>query len=323
MKKFFYFLILYLFVLIPVYGQVNSDVSSLVLTVNPELPQANQTITVKLDSFATDLNTASIIWYVDGVVTPPDATRKTITLNSGPYGKTKTIRVVVAGFDGRVFERTILIAPAEISLIWQAETYTPPFYKGKALFTNNADVTLIASPSSGSYSAKNLIFSWTRNGQVIENSGGLGADSVRISNGGLLAKPMVISVKAESSDGMYRAFNTVELNPILPTIRIYEGDTLLGVRFERALQNNRSVVAKETSLQLYPYFFSTPNRFFDNLFIEWSVSGQTTTNTPSITIQNKQGLTSANINAQARHKKNILQAASTETSITFSEQTKP
>ena len=58
----------------------------------------------------------------------------TFTFTAGSLGKTQKVTVNGVENDGTSITQSISVMPASIDLIWQAHSYTPPFYKGKALF---------------------------------------------------------------------------------------------------------------------------------------------------------------------------------------------
>jgi hypothetical protein len=303
-----------------VHGQLGTDVSSLVLTVTPERPRANQTVTIKLESYAVNLDSSSIIWYLNDKLAIPDSSRKVLTINSGNYGETQTVRVVIVSSGGQTFDKIITINPSEINLLWQSNTYTPPFYKGKALFTVLSDVTFIAMPSSGGYQAKDLIYTWRKDGVNIPDSGGLGANTVNIPSHNFLAQPITIAVEAHSSDYKYSAFDFITLDPGFPKVLIYEKSPLYGVRFEKALQNTQ-VSLDEITMEVYPYFFSTTNRFLENTNVTWRINNSTISEAKdrkSIIIK-RNGTNAMSLDVKINHKDKVLQTSTQKLNLSFTE----
>src|SRR3989344_1173365 len=49
-----------------------------------------------------------------------------------------------------------------VDLLWQGETYTPPFYKGKSLWSNQSRITFFAM-TNGLGNPANLSYKWTKN----------------------------------------------------------------------------------------------------------------------------------------------------------------
>ena len=73
--------------------------------------------------------------------------------------------------------------PTSVDVLWSAYSYTPPFYKGKALAPSRGSVVLVALPQlvtrNGSpIEPKNIIYTWSRRGVILGKSSGLGKNQV-------------------------------------------------------------------------------------------------------------------------------------------------
>lgn len=294
-----------------------TDQSLIAITSDPTFAQPNTPIILTIESSALDLNRSTISWYIDGVLQKD--TGKTLVVIAGPTGSSKTVRVVVVAPDGRVGDKQITLAPQSITLIWQANTYTPPFYKGRTLFGNGADLAIQAIPGTNSYNANNLIYTWRKNGTIIADTGGLGANRVVIKNQGEV-RPVVVSVEVESSDRMYRAETFVEITPTFPAVRIYENDPLLGIRFEKALSARDTLPRNETGIEVFPYFFSTTNRFLSDLSTTWKINGSTVLTAQdknSVILQKSEGIRSASVEVLIRNKAKALQLSGASFNLQF------
>lgn len=297
-----------------------SDQSPFTFSTDPLYPRANQRVTVSIESYTYDLNRSAIRWYVNGKQQKQGTAEKSITIQTGPLGSRSSVRAIVVSPDGRIADQTYVIIPAEIELVWQANTYTPPFYKGKAIFTNQSDVRVIAIPTLSGYSAKNLIYTWRKDGQIIEGGGTLGKDSIVIT-GGLILRPFNILVEVESSDGMVHASNDVTFTPDFPVIRAYQNHPTRGILFSQALASAQNVGGADFSVTAIPFFFSTPNPLASNAPITWSVNGVSDDNTrgkPTITIQKTAG-GSATIGIAATHTSKPFQTMKTSFDINFAQ----
>jgi hypothetical protein len=70
-----------------------------------------------------------------------------------------------------------------VTLLWEASTYVPPFYKGKSLYSAGADIHVVAIPqvndSAGNpIPASDLTFKWEMNGDAYADHSGLGRDTL-------------------------------------------------------------------------------------------------------------------------------------------------
>jgi len=64
----------------------------------------------------------------------------------GSLGEKKTVTIKVVSRRGGYLEEKITFQPALVDLMWEANTYTPPFYKGKALTSSKSSITVTAIP---------------------------------------------------------------------------------------------------------------------------------------------------------------------------------
>jgi len=246
-----------------------NDITTLILSIDPEFPKADEDVTVTVVSYAIDLNRSILNWYVNDEKVLQGAAEKKLTVKSGSYGTKKTVRVQAISSDGRVSENSIYIAPTQINILWQADTYTPPFYKGRRLYSNNSDVFLTAIPNS-TFAPNELIYTWKRDGDVIPDTGGLGKNTITL-KGSIIMRERILSVDAVSLDGSYFAHTFIRLNQIYPKVLMYEDNPLYGVRFEQALGKQSTLAGDEIKINAYPLFYSTKSRLLNNVSYTWSV----------------------------------------------------
>jgi len=95
---------------------------------------------------------------------------------------------------------TLLILPIlhlraqEVDILWQGETYTPPFYKGRALWSSQSRITFLAIPhGAGIGNPANLTYRWTQNGTVLGNINGIGKNTLSFTDS-VLSKPQTIKI---------------------------------------------------------------------------------------------------------------------------------
>ena len=253
-------------------GLAPSDIS---LTLDPENPGPHQQVTVSIDSFATDLNSTPITWNVNGKKVLSGIGQKQITVSSGNIGQKTTITILIDSQTGLI-EKDVSIIPSSVDLIWEADTYTPPFFKGKPLFSPESTITFIAVPhlmrNGVEVSSGNLIYKWTNNGTVLGDRGGYGKSTLSIT-GSILPRPMDISVEATDPVGAGVADGEVSLTPLAPFVLLYKNDPLYGVQYEKALQGNFSLLGNEIDMVAVPYYFSTPMKDDANMSYTWQING--------------------------------------------------
>ncbi len=147
--KYLVFSLLFLGFIFP-YSQINAQIGArqedLVVEMTPSNPGPNQSVSVSLNSFVFSIDSARISWILNGASKKSGRGEKNFTFETGGMGSQTTLRIVVETADGYVAEKTIRIKPGEVDLIWETESYVPPFYKGKALFSYQNKINFIAIP---------------------------------------------------------------------------------------------------------------------------------------------------------------------------------
>ncbi len=230
------------------------------LTVTPEFPRANEEVTVSARGFSVDLDRAEISWTLNGALGKRAVGGTTFSFRTGALGKTSTLTVAVKSPSQGSFKETLAIRPAEVDVLWEALTYTPPFYKGKSLLSSSGSVTLVAMPSLVAANGKtadsaSLVYSWEQDGKNLLSKSGFGKKSV-VLQGPPLFQESLVTVLVSSLDKSIRARKTIVLAPVEPKVIFYEKHPLKGVFYARALENTFSLLKEEFILRAEPFFFS-------------------------------------------------------------------
>lgn len=282
-KSFFIFSILlvslisYLLSPFPVSAQLGIGLSSsdISVTLDPENPYPNQTVNVSIESFATDLNAATISWLVNGKKVVSGKGIKQISVTVGKLGVKTNVVINIDTLTASI-QKTISIIPATVDIIWEAKTYTPPFFKGRPLFTAESTVNIIALPhlvrNGVEVSPSNLIYKWEINGSVLGDRGGYGKNSLTII-GTILPRPMDLHVEATDPQSNLLATGDTTLTPGKPFILIYKNDPLYGVQYQKALTGTFSLSEREVELFAVPYYFSVNSAFDNNISYNWEING--------------------------------------------------
>jgi len=157
-----------------------------------------------------------------------------------------------------------------VDLVWQGNTYTPPFYKGRALWPSQGEVIFTALVNGTSQNPKNLYYKWVKNGTVLGNLSGIGKNSYIYNDAGLFI-PQRIRVDVLSGETLVgRA--SIDIHPSTPQVFVYENSPLIGYVFEREVSNIIQLNKEEISLSAFPYFFSTNSRDDGSISYVWSIN---------------------------------------------------
>jgi hypothetical protein len=278
-------------VAVPTMAQFSTPIQTPVsVDITPENPGPNQTVSVVIDSYATDLNAATITWKINGKTVKSGNGLKTFSFTTGNMNVNTELDIVINTKEGENIEKTYNIKPTSVDLIWQTDGYTPPFYKGKTLFGHQNKIQFIALPhiigSNGQeIAAKNLIYKWTRNGTVVGDFSGYGRNTYTMI-ASIISRPLDIEVEVTSPDSNGVGYAETVANPIEPMIVMYEKSPLYGIQFQKALTNTVELNnSKEIAVIASPFFFGVTNAQNQNLQYKWAINGVSINNGTDPTIR--------------------------------------
>lgn len=260
----------------PAGAQLTSAIDDpLILRLTPERPSAYARLTAEIQSFSIDLARSDIVWSIDGEERAVGKGRRFFDLVTKGFGVPIRLTVTATSEDGRTFEKSAVIEPAGIELVWQADSYTPPFYKGKALFPYEGRGSIVAlaffkGPEGRYLTPSQLIYTWKKDGDLIPNASGAGLNRLPVQSR-IPVRPVMYSVVVESLDRRLSAEREVMLRPIAPQIIMYEHHPLLGIRFNTAVVTE-TLIDKELTLSAIPYFFTVAKRQSNDISYDWRIN---------------------------------------------------
>jgi hypothetical protein len=240
---------------------------------SPSTPAPEDVVTIQMQSYAVNLNSANITWYVDKVPMKNGIAETSFTVKAGNFGEKIVIDVLIVTADGMTINKQYILAPAEVDVLWEAQTYTPPFYKGKALPTYKSMVRLTAIPRFNATSSdpKDYYYKWTYN-RIMGAGEALGKNSITIPVGySGVSIPVSVDVSLPNTDWKGSKYSSI---PVFePSLLLYEVLPLLGVNNAHALSGSGSVTSSSTEvvLRAVPYFFSIDNLTDGSTDYAWSL----------------------------------------------------
>ncbi len=299
----------------------NPSAESVQFFITPENPGSNELVKIRVESFTSDLNSKEITWSLNDKIQKKAVGDKNFEFTTGPLGSVSKIT-----FSTNTITKSVTLRPVDLFITWQTNTYTPPFYKGKAVYTNQSSIQFVALPmfvgSNGkTIDPKNLIYKWTRDDSVLNNESGYGKQ-VLSTSGGTLAKPILINLEVTSADGLLKAKREIEVEGNLPRIIFYENHPLYGITYRNALPDIFTLTSKEISLVAAPYFFDISGKLDSNLSYVWKMNGEVIENqeNPStLTLRRPEGSAGgkANISLMTSHLAKIIQFTNKSLDINF------
>lgn len=291
------------------------------IDLTPEFPGPNQTVTLKLISYSTNLQANMITWSVNGSVKLAKTGATTFTLTTGAFGQVSNVTASIVADNGFTTSVSTSIIPTAVDMMWQANTYTPPFYKGKALNSHQSPVVVVATPtivrSNGAkISPDNLIYRWEYNDKFIDS--GLGKKHVLITEN-IPSDNALVRVDISSLDGKIKTRGSIRLTSVEPKVLLYE-EGPDGVRYEKSLSANDLNIGLSTKISASPYFFAVKSKNAPELSYGWYLNGQKTNNTKAaVTLSFSEKTGRAYIESEAFIANKLFQRAKNALSVNFSE----
>lgn len=289
---------------------------------SPENPGPYEQVTVTLNSYDFDVNSADITWKIDNKIASAGPGIKQIKLTTNAVGTFNAVSVTAKLADGQIFQANMNVSPSSVSLLWESpEGFTPPFYEGRTLPAEGALVRVTAIPQMTSYGKivgpADISYSWYKNDEYIESASGRGKQAADI-NLEYLSDSTIVKVLARAPDGTSATKNiTIYPHAITPIFYLY--DPILGTDLTRAI-TQRFETTKDFTLSFVPYFFSLNNGAGDGATFAWSLDGLPIDTQDNMTINlrpKENTFGSKMLSVSLENTKRILQNAKADLNIVF------
>lgn len=291
----------------------------------PTNPAPNQEMTLEVISLSSDVNVSDISWYTGNQLLQKGVGLSKITITAPSSGSSITIRATITKKSGEVGQASLLVRVGEVNITWETNGYTPPFYKGRAPYTYQSTLRLVALPnlynSTGTLiPPSSLSYRWSKDHTVLGNESGFNKQTLSV-KGAIVPRPITITVDVESRDKTVKGQGTIIIDAVEPQVVFYEQDPLYGALYNNALGDSFTLT-NEKRVIAEPYFFSITQKTSPNLRYTWSVN-----NLEAQDIQNDTGITlrpkgsaegSALISVRVDNLSDILQSASKGLQVYFS-----
>jgi len=302
---------------------IDSTQNDIQISISPEYPKAGDVVAIHLQSVNVPLDQAKISWIVGGKVINKGLGLTDFNTTAGKIGSISKITAAITTTNGSTVNKTINIQPADIDLLWQATSYVPPFYQGKALYPHQGLITFTAVPnlsSTGniSKSINSYVYIWKKDGDILSDFSGYGKNTFTLS-GPIISRPFKIEVEVKSTDGISVGIATETITPRDPKVLLYENNPLLGILYNQRI-SNYVMPNKELTISAVPYFFNAGSEP-SNLTYSWTMNNKSIANQddPStITVRNENNTSgSATIGLKVTNTLKILQSTSNSINLNF------
>jgi len=247
------------------------------IKINPEVPDAGEEVTASLVSVQLNLDASNINWTLNGKTIESGLGKKSVAFTMGGNGEQMTIRADIETIEYGTVSEEKTITPASLDILWEADTYTPPFYKGKALPASQSTIKAIAFPSfsekNGPISESQIVYRWSRGIDIDEKNSGTGKN-IYLFTGGYTYNRDSIELTATSLDKSISAVKRRDVVISTPKILLYQNHPLGGILYEKSIGNSFQLKGGEFTLRTEPYFFSFITRNNNDAAFRWNINGE-------------------------------------------------
>lgn len=216
---------------------------------------------------------------------------------------------------------------SQLNLLWEANTYTPPFYRGHSAVTPGSEVTVVTDAylydgRGNRLSEASLNFDWRKDNRPISSASGLGGKTLVFSAGtDGLAHKIEVTVTGPSNQSISQEL----LIPVRkPKILLYEDQPLTGIAYNQVIRETLNLIQPEITLLAEPYFFSQSQVRSRRLRYNWFLNKQATTFDQArpnrltlVAPENQAG--ENDLQLDISDPDNVLQTASAKLKITFNQ----
>jgi hypothetical protein len=277
------------------------------LKVEPQAPAPGQSVNVSVEAYSVDLTGADIRWYVDGSERADGRGARAIAVTASNLGQPVAVRADVATRNDGTLSLSTSIFPSILDTIVEADTYVPPFYKGRALPAAGEPVSVTVVPYlGGNTNSGGLVYTWRLGSTVLFGGPVVGKTHATFT---MPKSQSVLSIQITTAGGAVVGEKSITLKPAHPDLQFYEDNPLRGLGF-RAIGPSLVLSGDETTVRAEPYFVAK-NIFSLDPAVGWTIGGQTApaASAPNVITLQKTGESgSAEIEFSLTNRQSLLQA---------------
>lgn len=276
-------LLILAFAAIPVHAQISSPNTEgrIVISMTPESPVAGEYVRLSAASATVDLQKSDVTWYADTKIIAQGEGITEAGISAGPAGSAVDVVVIAQSADGTAATGEAFIRPTIVDIVWESDSYTPPFYKGRALPSAGTNIRAQAMTNfrltgGTPVPAGDITYTWRRNGAVTQTASGRGR-SFAIFPAPTLFGTDVIEVETVSADGTLSGKTRVNISSVEPVLVLYENHPVFGIFYSKAFGQTATVKDAEVTFAAVPYFAEAGSADDPQLVYQWQVNGQNIT----------------------------------------------
>ncbi len=266
---------------------------ALSISIIPANPKPREQVFLDISGVSVDLNASKIEWFLNDSKVSGGVGNKTITTTAPDTGKTLRVQVVITDTDGKIYKKNTELNSASVSLIWEARSYTPPMFQGRAMPTRGSTIVVQAVPdfknSAGEIiQPSNLVYLWKKDGNTVQEVSGFGKNVFIFKNDSYI-RDALVEVEVRSLDKKWYSTQKTYIERVSPQFFFYKYSPLNGTDF--SMSSKDFTGSNEIGVRVVPYFTPIDSSYrFKATDLNWSLSGKTidTRGLPFLIIQNSE-----------------------------------
>lgn len=279
----------------------------------PSNPRLGDEVEIEAEMYGTPIKNATFSWTLNG---------KEIAKGIGQYKvsflltQKSTVVVKIITGEANIVTNTWNFNPKDTTIIWEAKTYTPPFYRGKSLYSPEANLVLNAidltakNPLTNTYNN----YTWKVDGEVLGDLSGVSKNTYIHKGDLMMLEPLFqvttspISTYNNVNNDNSQALASLRVPTLRTEIFTYENDPLLGILFNKQLGSSFEFDKNESGLVAYPIYFGLSSSL--NAQYAWYANDELATqNQNSIAFQRTRSNEQSRLTINIDNPASILQAA--------------
>lgn len=265
----------------------NAQSATIDLTLSsiPINPKPGDQIVVSAQSYATDLTQDNTTWTYNGKTIASGIGITQVTVMAPGSGVTGILVLTVSGTGFSVASTSLSFLPGSVDLLWEgADSYTPPFYKGRALPSVGGVVRVTAVPTITA--PKNVSYRWSQNSSALPNSSGYNKSSLLFQNDPLTPTE---HIDVTATSGTFSGEDSIDITPGSPALVAYfsnDGFT----DYANGSTNTLTTGNPGTIIHFEPFYFSAPHNI--NKDLNFTYTDSTGNNLTASSLKNELRLSS-------------------------------
>lgn len=230
--------------------------NAVIIHASPATPSPGDTVHFTVEGSVYDFTKDLITWTINGKTVASAVAKSTIDTQVDAKGSPISVTVTVSDAVWGIASNALTLVPQQVDILYDAPTYVPPFYRGRALPSAGGVMHLeaLARLTKGGSPITNsaITYTWSRNGLVLGTLSGLGRSKIIIDAPGLYGAD-TISVRASAVDDTLSATASIVIKDAAPILALYEDHPLYGVTYFNALQD-LTPASSDITVVAIPYF---------------------------------------------------------------------